>query len=204
MSWCGGGEINATPGCVCRRRAISAVTLCPGSCPPSPGFEPCAILIWSSSAKLAYSGVTPNRPLATCLIRQFLSFRYRAGSSPPSPVLAFPPKRLNAIASVSCASAPIAPCEIAPVENRFTISDAAVTDADHRLDHRFIFPISPRSRRLQPHQPRIDRFVQRTNGERVRRVVLAAFVELHVAGIRELRRLGTVRRRVTSEDVGGD
>ena len=31
-------------------RAISSVTLWPGSCPPSPGFEPCAILICSSSA----------------------------------------------------------------------------------------------------------------------------------------------------------
>jgi len=57
MSWCGGGEISATPGVVWRRRAISTETLWPGSWPPSPGFEPCAILIWSSSANAAYSGV---------------------------------------------------------------------------------------------------------------------------------------------------
>src|ERR671936_224030 len=85
MSWYGGGEISATPGCVWRSRAISGVTLCPGSWPPSPGFEPCAILICSSSAKTAYSGVTPKRPEATCLILQLRSSRKRAGSSPPSP-----------------------------------------------------------------------------------------------------------------------
>src|SRR5919204_587448 len=64
MSWCGGGEINATPGDVWRSRAISSETLWPGSWPPSPGFDPWAILIWSSSAKARYSGVTPNLALA--------------------------------------------------------------------------------------------------------------------------------------------
>src|SRR5207244_3352297 len=66
MSWCGGGEIRGTPGTECRRRAISAVTLCPGSCPPSPGFDPWAILISSSSARTRYCVVTPKRPEATC------------------------------------------------------------------------------------------------------------------------------------------
>ena len=66
------------PGLVCRRRAISSVTLWPGSWPPSPGFEPCAILIWSSSANAAYSGVTPKRPDAICLIRELRSSRKRA------------------------------------------------------------------------------------------------------------------------------
>src|ERR671931_129692 len=85
MSWCGGGEINATPGCVCRSRAISALTLCPGSWPPSPGLEPCAILICSSIAEARYSGVTPKRPEATCLMAELRSVPKRAGSSPPSP-----------------------------------------------------------------------------------------------------------------------
>src|ERR671922_190262 len=118
MSWCGGGEMSDTPGCVCRSRAISADTLWPGSWPPSPGLDPCAILIWSSSAHERYSGVTPKRPDATCLILQLRSrlaplVRYRYGSSPPSPVLDAPPIMLNAIASVSCASREMAPCEIA-------------------------------------------------------------------------------------------
>ena len=64
-----------TPGCVPRRRAISSVTLCAGIWPPSPGFEPCAILIWSSSANAAYSAVTPKRPDATCLIFELRSSR---------------------------------------------------------------------------------------------------------------------------------
>ena len=45
MSWWGGGEIKVTPGVECLNFAISLVTLKPGSCPPSPGFAPCAILI---------------------------------------------------------------------------------------------------------------------------------------------------------------
>lgn len=43
-------------------------TLWPGSWPPSPGFAPCAILIWIWSADARYSAVTPKRPDATCLI----------------------------------------------------------------------------------------------------------------------------------------
>ena len=53
-------------------RAISRSTLCPGSCPPSPGLAPWAILIWSSLALTRYRLVTPKRPLATCLIFEFL------------------------------------------------------------------------------------------------------------------------------------
>src|SRR5205823_6563450 len=118
MSWCGGGEISATPGCVCRRRAISRVTLWPGSWPPSPGFEPCAILICSSWANAAYSAVTPKRPDAICLIRELRSVRKRAGSSPPSPQFERAPSRLNAVAIVSCASAESAPCDMPPDEQR--------------------------------------------------------------------------------------
>ena len=129
MSWCGGGEISATPGWVCRSRAISSVTLWPGSWPPSPGFEPWAILIWSSSAKAAYSGVTPKRPEATCLIGELRSVAVAVGSSPPSPEFARAPRRLSAIAIVSCASAERAPCDIAPPEKRRTIASTGSTSS---------------------------------------------------------------------------
>ena len=67
--------MSETPGLVPRSRAISVVTLCAGIWPPSPGFEPWEILIWSSSANAAYSAVTPKRPDATCLIFEFRSSR---------------------------------------------------------------------------------------------------------------------------------
>ncbi len=56
-----------------------------------------------------YSLVTPKRPDATwwiALRRQspFASRRYRAESSPPSPVFDLPPIRFIAMASVSWAS----------------------------------------------------------------------------------------------------
>src|SRR6266581_5131052 len=109
MSWCGGGEISPTPGVECLVLAIHGYTLAPGSCPPSPGLAPCAILICRSVALTRYSLVTPKRPDATCLTalrRQspLASRRYRAGSSPPSPVLDLPPIRFIAIARVSWAS----------------------------------------------------------------------------------------------------
>ena len=50
MSWCGGGEISGVPGVACRMRAMYSLTFFAGNWPPSPGFEPCAILISSSSA----------------------------------------------------------------------------------------------------------------------------------------------------------
>ena len=46
-------------------------TLRPGSCPPSPGLAPCAILICIISEDARYSAVTPKRPEATCLILDF-------------------------------------------------------------------------------------------------------------------------------------
>ena len=70
MSWCGGGEISDTPGVECRSRAISSVTLWPGSWPPSPGLAPWAILICRILALARYSIVTPKRALATCLMPQ--------------------------------------------------------------------------------------------------------------------------------------
>src|ERR1700735_2545213 len=117
MSWCGGGEISPTPGVAYRVFAIHGYTLLPGSCPPSPGLAPCAILICRSSALTRYSLVTPNRPLATCLTADrrespFGSGLNRAASSPPSPVLDRPPSRFIAIARVSCASAEIDPYDI--------------------------------------------------------------------------------------------
>src|SRR4030066_313467 len=106
MSWGGGGEIRVTPGVVWRTFAISALTLCPGNWPPSPGFAPWAILIGSSSAGIRYSVVTPNLPEATCLVRErglspFARGRERAGSSPPSPQLLRPPRRFIAGGIVS-------------------------------------------------------------------------------------------------------
>src|SRR2546421_12506070 len=123
MSWCGGGEIRPTPGVEYRVLAIHGYTLCPGSCPPSPGLAPWAILICRSSALVRYSEVTPNRPEATCLMAlrrrsPLASGTNRTGSSPPSPVLDLPPIRFIAIARVSCASAEIEPYDMAPVLNR--------------------------------------------------------------------------------------
>ena len=78
--------------------------------------------------------MTPKRPEATCLIADrrrspFASGVNRTGSSPPSPVLERPPMRFIAIASVSCASREIEPSDMAPVENRFTISLAGWTSS---------------------------------------------------------------------------
>ena len=68
----------------------------PGNSPPSPGLAPWAILICSSSEFVKYHIVTPNLPEATCLIADLLDSPFsiglkRVGSSPPSPVLDFPP-----------------------------------------------------------------------------------------------------------------
>ena len=109
-------------------------TFLPGSSPPSPGLAPCEILICNSSAFVRYSMVTPNRPEATCLMADRLLSPFdiglkRTGSSPPSPVLLFPPSRFMAIATVSWASALIDPKLIAPVQNRLTISFAGSTSS---------------------------------------------------------------------------
>src|SRR5437764_12005233 len=96
MSWCGGGEMRPTPGVEWRTLAMILSTLWPGSCPPSPGLAPCAILICIMSELTRDSVVTPNRPEATCLIAEriespFGSGLKRSASSPPSPVLDLPP-----------------------------------------------------------------------------------------------------------------
>ena len=51
MSWCGGGEMRPTPVVLWRVLAIHGYTFAPGRLPPSPGFAPCASLIWISSAR---------------------------------------------------------------------------------------------------------------------------------------------------------
>src|SRR6516164_10161408 len=114
MSWCGGGEIRPTPGVEYRVLAIHGYTLCPGSCPPSPGLAPCAILICITSELTKYSAVTPKRPDATCFIAERIESPFgkglkRSASSPPSPVLDLPPMRFMAMASVVCASREIDP-----------------------------------------------------------------------------------------------
>src|SRR6266705_7184848 len=149
MSWCGGGEIRPTPGVEYRVLAIHGYTLWPGNWPPSPGLAPCAILICRSSALTRYSLVTPNRADATCLMalrRQspFASRRYRAESSPPSPVFDLAPRRFMAIAIVSCASWLIEPYDIAPVAKRFTMDSIGSTSSSGTgVDG--LNPSSPRS-----------------------------------------------------------
>src|ERR1051326_4126068 len=113
---------------------MRSVTLWPGSCPPSPGFEPWAILISSSSARARYAVVTPKRPDATCLMR--LSARslpssgvYVAGSSPPSPELERAWMRFIAIASVACASGDSAPSDIALEMKRRRIASTGSTSS---------------------------------------------------------------------------
>ena len=78
-----------------------AVTLRPGSWPPSPGFEPWAILISSWSARARYVGgdAEPRRgDLLDPRVRgagRPAPGAYQAGSSPPSPVFAEPPSALD-------------------------------------------------------------------------------------------------------------
>ena len=111
-----------------------AVTLRPGSWPPSPGFEPWAILISSWSARARYSAVTPNRAEATCLIFESVARpsspgAYQAGSSPPSPVFAAPPSAWIPIVSTRWASGDSAPTLIADTTNRRAIERASSTSS---------------------------------------------------------------------------
>ena len=53
----------------------------------------------------------------------------RSASSPPSPELDFAPMLFIAMASVSCASAEIDPYDMAPVENRRTMSATGSTSS---------------------------------------------------------------------------
>ena len=134
MSWCGGGLIMVMPGWPRRRPAMKAVAFFPGSWPPSPGFEPCAILISSCSARARYSAVTPKRADATCLMaasRRSPSAdgAYHAGSSPPSPELALPPSRAMPMLIAWCASGDSAPRLIAELTKRRAMRDAGSTSS---------------------------------------------------------------------------
>lgn len=62
--------MRVTPGLERRNIAIYSLTFLPGNWPPSPGFAPWAILISSWEAFTRYSGVTPKRPEAICLIAE--------------------------------------------------------------------------------------------------------------------------------------
>src|SRR5438445_13846050 len=90
--------MSCMPGCAWRRRAMRLVTLCPGSWPPSPGFEPCAILICSSYENDEYSAVKPKRPDATWGLREVPTVRKDTESAPPSPQLECLPWWLDAVA----------------------------------------------------------------------------------------------------------
>ena len=86
--------------------AIYSSTFLPGNSPPSPGLAPCDIFICNSSELVRYLIVTPNLPEATCLIADLLETPDSSGvnligSSPPSPVLDFPPNLFIAIANDS-------------------------------------------------------------------------------------------------------
>ena len=65
--------------------------------------------------------------MAELLESPFASGSKRAGSSPPSPELLLAPIRFIATASVSCASLPSAPNDMAPVVKRLTIAEAGST-----------------------------------------------------------------------------
>ena len=98
--------MSVTPFVLCLNLAIRSVTLKPGNCPPSPGLAPCAILISNSEQLFKYSAVTPNLPLATCLIAElglspFFNLEYLLESSPPSPLSDFEPILFIATANVS-------------------------------------------------------------------------------------------------------
>ena len=134
MSWWGGGEMREMPGIEWRVLAMILSTLNPGSCPPSPGLAPWAILICISSALTRYSVVTPNRPEATCLIAERAEVpssrgAKRAESSPPSPVLERAPMVFIAIARASWASRDIEPNDMAPVTNRRMMSSMGSTSS---------------------------------------------------------------------------
>jgi hypothetical protein len=133
MSWWGGGLMSDWPGCARRSEAMSGVTFLAGNCPPSPGLEPCAILISSWSARARYVTVTPKRADATCLIgasrRTPPTGSYHDGSSPPSPVLAAPPASSRPAVTAWCASGDSAPRLIAAPTKRRAIDSTGSTSS---------------------------------------------------------------------------
>src|SRR6266853_609123 len=73
--------------------------------------------------------VLRRRADATCLMALLRSVPKRPGSSPPSPLLLRPPSRFIAMASVSCASLPSDPNDIAQVQNRRVMALAGSTSS---------------------------------------------------------------------------
>ncbi|CAM5668554.1 hypothetical protein SVIOM74S_04825 [Streptomyces violarus] len=69
----------------------------------------------------------------------------RSGSSPPSPVLDLPPSWFMAMARVSCASCEMEPYDMAPVENRLTISETGSTSSTGMGFRSDLKPNRPRS-----------------------------------------------------------
>ena len=120
--------MSVVPGFAWRRRATNSLTLWAGSCPPSPGFAPCASFIWMSFAERRYSIVTPKRPDATCFIALFLSVPNRSGFSPPSPLFDMVPSPFRASAIVSCASGESEPSDIAPPTKCLTMESTGSTN----------------------------------------------------------------------------
>ncbi len=78
--------------------------------------------------------VTPNLPEAICFVADLADISpsavvYLLSSSPPSPLLDFPPTKFMAIAKVVCASYDIDPKDIAPVTNLFKIFSTGSTSS---------------------------------------------------------------------------
>ena len=95
--------------------------------------------------------MTPNRPDATCLMREVARspsrrprrcgsdverpsvtpdiVSHRTGSSPPSPELDLPPMRFMATAIVSCVSREMAPSDMPPVQKRATMAATGSTSS---------------------------------------------------------------------------
>lgn len=78
------------------------------------------------------------------LERRAGSYR-RSASSPPSPVLDLAPSWFMAMARVSCASLEMEPYDMAPVENRLTISLTGSTSSTEIASRPLLKPKRPRS-----------------------------------------------------------
>ena len=193
---------------------MCGTTFTPGSWPPSPGFDPCAILICSSSADRRYAGVTPKRADATCLVRLPLQSpsagrRNRSGSSPPSPLLLRAPSRFIAIATARCASGASAPTDIAEAKKRRQIASTGSTSSSgigwrganstrSRIDDggRACTSAANSSYASWPFGARA---VQLLHDERIHRVVVAAVAVAVRAVVRKRGRRGAIRARVARE-----
>ena len=131
---------------------MCSTTLSAGSCPPSPGFEPCAILICSSSPTAGTPGVTPNRADATCLVGAVAHCRRpvanRSGSSPPSPLLLRAAEPVHrARRARDAPPGPSAPTDIAEAKNRRQMASTGSTSSigNRRLPARTPADRGPRS-----------------------------------------------------------